>query len=45
MNEYVNRKDLRDVEVINIDGNIVSNMHMAKVIRDKLKIIAERLGC
>lgn len=35
----------KDIEVMNMDGNIVSNMYMAKVIRDKLNIIAERLGC
>lgn len=35
----------KEIDVANMDSNIVNNMYMAKVIRDKLNIIAERLGC
>ncbi len=35
----------KDIDVINVDGNIVANMYRAKSIRDKLVIIASRLGC
>lgn len=35
----------KEIDVVNMDSNIVNNMYMAKVIRDKLIIIAERLGC
>lgn len=35
----------KEIDVVNMDSNIVNNMYMAKVIRDKLNIIAERLGC
>lgn len=35
----------KEIEVVNMDSNIVNNMYTAKAIRDKLNIIAERLGC
>ena len=35
----------KDIDVINMDGNIVDNMYRARAIRDKLNIIASRLGC
>ena len=35
----------KEIDVVNMDSNIVNNMYMAKVIRDKLNIIADRLGC
>lgn len=35
----------KEIDVANMDSNIVNNMHMAKIIRDRLSIIAERLGC
>lgn len=35
----------KEIEVVSMDSNIANNMYMAKVIRDKLNIIAERLGC
>ena len=35
----------KEIDVVNMDSNIVNNMYMAKVIKDKLNIIAERMGC
>ena len=35
----------KDIDVTNMDGNIVANAYRAKAIRDKLNIIASRLGC
>lgn len=35
----------KEIDVVNMDSNIVNNIYMAKIIRDKLNIIADRLGC
>lgn len=35
----------KSIEVVSMDSNIVDTMCKAKRIRDKLNIIAERLGC
>ena len=35
----------KEIEVVNMDSNIANNMYMANVIRVKLNIIADRIGC